>query len=88
MSKDKVRGILTFTVGVGVGAAAALLLAPKSAEKLRGDIADGLSDAVDQVRDAGKDLKREAQKFAALAQDHVHDAMEAGQIAFNQAKKA
>ena len=87
MSRDnKVGAILTFALGVGVGAAAALLLATKSGEGLRGDIADGLGDGVDQVRDAGKHLKRKAQKIVALAQDHVHDAIEAGQDAYNHAK--
>jgi gas vesicle protein len=89
MSRDnKVGAILTFALGVGVGAAAALLLAPKSGEELRGDIADGLSDGVDQVRNGGKVLRRKAQKIVALAQEHVHDAMEAGQDAYNHAKKA
>ena len=39
-------------------------------------------DGVDQVRSAGKDLNRGARKIVALAQDHVQDAMEAGQIDF------
>jgi hypothetical protein len=50
--------------------------------------AAGVSDGVDQVRSAGKDLNRRAQKIVALAQDHVQDAMEAGQAAYSQAKKA
>jgi gas vesicle protein len=88
MFKDnKVGAILTFALGVGVGATAALLLAPKSGEELRGDIADGLRDGVDQVRDAGKDLRRKAKKIVALVQDHVHDAIETGQDAYILAKK-
>ena len=79
-------------MGAGVGAVAALLLAPKAGEELRGDIAAGVSDGVDQVRaqvrGTGKDLKRSAQKIVTLAQDQVQDAVEAGQEAYDQAKKA
>jgi gas vesicle protein len=84
----KVRTILTFALGAGVGAAAALLLAPKAGDELRNDIADGVSDGVNQVRSTGKDLKRKAQKIVAVAQDNVQEAIEAGQEAYSQAKKA
>ena len=84
----KVETILTFVLGAGVGAVTALLLAPKAGEELRADIATGVSDGVNQVRSTAKDLNRRAQKIVALAQDHVQDAMEAGQAAYSQAKKA
>jgi gas vesicle protein len=80
--------ILTFVVGAGVGAAIALLFAPKSGEELRGDIAEGVSDRVDQVRNTGKDLKRRAQKIVELAKDQVQDVIDAGDNAYSQAKKA
>jgi len=84
----KVETILTFVLLAGAGAVIALLLAPKAGEELRDDIADGVSDGVNRVRSTGKDLKRRAQKIVALAQDHVHDAVEAGQEAYSQATKA
>ena len=84
----KVETILTFALGAGVGAVIALLLAPKAGKELRDDIADGASDGVNRVRSTGKDLKRKTQKIVALAQDHVQDAVEAGQEAYSQAKKA
>jgi gas vesicle protein len=85
---DAARTMFTFILGVSVGAVTALLLAPKVGEELRADIAAGVSDGVDQVRSAGKDLNRRAQKIVALAQDRVQDALEAGQAAYSQAKKA
>ena len=89
MSRGNASGtIFTFILGVSVGAVTALLLAPKAGEELRGDIATGVSDGVNQVRSTGKDLNRRAQKIVALAQDHVQDAVEAGQEAYSQAKKA
>jgi gas vesicle protein len=89
MNRDHTVGtILTFALGAGVGAVAALLLAPKGGEELRDDIAHGVSDRVDQVRSTGKELKRRAQRIATLAQDHVQDAIEAGQESYSQANKA
>jgi gas vesicle protein len=89
MSRGNASGtIFTFILGVSVGAVTALLLAPKAGEELRADIAAGVSDGVNQVRTTGKDLNRRAQKIVALAQDRVKDAMEAGQAAYSQAKKA
>jgi len=68
MAGNHRRGtILTFALGVGVGAAAALLFAPKAGEELRDDISDG----VDQVRSKGRHLKQKAQRFVDLAKDHV-----------------
>jgi gas vesicle protein len=80
--------ILTFVLGASVGAVAALLFAPKAGEELRDDIAEGVSDGVNQVHSTGKDLKKRAQKLADLAKDQVQDAIEAGDNAYNQAKKA
>jgi len=77
-----------FILGAGVGAAVALLFAPKSGEELRGDIADGVSDGLNQVRKIGNDLKLRTQKLVGVAQDQVQEAMEAGRNAYNEAKKA
>ena len=89
MSRGNAPGtIFTFIFGVSVGTVAALLLAPKAGGELRDDIATGVSDGVNQVRSAGKDLNRRARKIVALAQNHVQDAVEAGQEALSQAKKA
>jgi gas vesicle protein len=83
----KVGTILTFALGAGVGAAAALLLASKTAEELRSDIVAGARDGADQVRGTVKNLSRRAQQVVAQAQDHVQDAVEAGQEAYTQVKK-
>ena len=80
--------ILTFILGVGVGAVAASLLAPKSGEDLRADIAEGVSEGANQVRRTSKDLKQRTQKLVGLAKDHVQDAIEAGDEAYSQVKNA
>ena len=89
MNRKQVPGaIATFAVGAGIGAALALLFAPKSGEELRGNIADGVNDGVNQVRSTGRDLKRRAQRAVDVAKDQVQDAIDAGDSAFNQAKRA
>jgi gas vesicle protein len=82
--------ILPFAVGLGVGAAVALLLAPKAGEQLRNDISEGVNDGVNQIRSTGKELKRRVQRLADTAQDQVdrvQDAIEAGENAYSQAAK-
>jgi gas vesicle protein len=89
MNRKQIPGaIATFAVGAGIGAALALLFAPKSGEELRGDIADGVNDGVNQVRSTGRDLKRRAQRAVDVAKDQVQDAIDAGDSAYNQAKRA
>jgi len=82
--------VLPFAVGLGVGAAVALLFAPKAGEELRSDITEGVNDRVDQIRSTGKELKRKVQRLADAAQDkvdRVQDAIEARATAYSQASK-
>jgi len=44
------RNVLTFAAGVGVGVAAAVLLAPASGEEFRKEIGDKVQDIGDRVR--------------------------------------
>jgi gas vesicle protein len=86
--ENKVGRILSFVLGAAAGAVTALLLAPKSGAELRGEIAEGVSDGVSQVRSSGKDLKHRAQKLVNSAKARVEDAVDAGQAAYDQAKNA
>jgi len=89
MKKDQVsQRILIFALGAGIGAAVALLFAPKSGGEVRGDIADSVNNGVDHVRSAGKDLKRRANKVLDQANEQVRDAIDAGERAYSQAKNA
>jgi gas vesicle protein len=89
MSRNhKATTIVSFILGAGVGAVAALLFAPKAGEELRGDIANGVSDGISEVRAKGKDLKQKTQKLVELAKDQVHEVIEAGENAYTHAKKA
>jgi gas vesicle protein len=89
MTKEtKVGTILSFVLGAAAGAVTALLLAPKSGAELRGEIAEGVNEGVNQVRSSGKDLKHRAQKLVNSARVRVEDAVDAGQVAYDQAKNA
>jgi len=88
MSKsDAPAMIFTFALGVGVGAVAALLFAPKAGEELRADIADSISDGVKHIEGTGEDLEQRAQAFLNDAKGQVQNAIEAGETAFQKASK-
>ena len=86
--ENKVGTILSFVLGAAAGAVTALLLAPKSGAELRGEIAEGVNDGVNQVVNSGKDLKHRAQKLVNSAKARVEGAVDAGQVAYDQAKNA
>jgi gas vesicle protein len=93
MNRPNTTGtILTFIVGLGVGAAAALLLAPKSGDELRSDITDRINDEVDAargaVRGARRNMKRRADKLVSMAKNEIQEVMDAGDEAYTEAKNA
>jgi gas vesicle protein len=79
--------LLPFALGVGVGAAVALLLAPRSGEEFRRDISEKVTDGVNELNAAGKHVKRKAQGFVTNAKERVAEAVQAGEAAFNAANK-
>jgi gas vesicle protein len=90
MMKDN-RGagrFVTFAVGLGVGTVAALLFAPKAGEDLRDEIAEGATDRMNQARSAVRKIGKRTQAFVDQANNQINDAVEAGESAYNNAKKA
>jgi gas vesicle protein len=77
--------ILTFVLGVGVGAVVALLLAPRTGAELREDISGRVTDGANELKAAGKYVKRKAQSFVTDAKERVDEAVQAGEAAFNEA---
>ena len=93
MNRPSTSGtILTFIVGLGIGAAAALLLAPQSGDELRSEISGRFNDEVDNVRGkvrrATTTVKRRADKLVSMAKDELQDVIEAGDEAYTDAKNA
>jgi gas vesicle protein len=88
MNTNNISGsLLTFALGVGVGTVVALLLAPRTGQELREDISGKVTDGVNELRAAGKDVKRKAQGFVTDAKERVDEAVQAGEAAFNAANK-
>jgi gas vesicle protein len=79
---------VTFTLGVGVGAVAALLLAPKAGRDLRNEIADGATDGVNQARRTAKKIGNQAQKVVDETADQINEAVAAGGAAYNHERNA
>ena len=53
-------GLMYFIAGTGIGAAVALLFAPKSGSELRGDIADATRRGYDATLEKANDLKEQS----------------------------
>ena len=85
---DATTAFLGFLLGVGVGAVAALLLAPKTGEELRDDIAGAVSDGFEHVHGQAKGLKRRAEKLVDATKDQVQTVLNEGETAHKKAKKA
>ncbi len=87
MGRNVESGIfMSFAIGLGIGAIAALFFAPMSGEKLREEIANGAADGLDQVRSAGKKISRRTQALVDRASAGISDAVEAGENAYTDAK--
>src|SRR5579862_231355 len=75
-----------FLVGIGVGAAAVILLGSKRIDELHDEVSEALNDGLDQVRTKTKDIRRQAQRTLDTAQQKVQEAIDSGAAAFHQAK--
>lgn len=73
-----------FLIGVGVGAAAGLLLAPQSGKKSHEWIAEQAKSGVENLRTAGQRVKEAVQSVSAHGRTQVAAAVEAGKEAYNQ----
>ena len=74
------RGLLT---GVLVGAAAALLLAPKRGEEMRQDLSEGAG----RWREKAEDLKGKAEDLSGRVSETAHDLKERGQHLIDNARE-
>jgi hypothetical protein len=81
MSRNDSTAFITFIVGIGVGAAAVILLGSKRIDQLRYDIGEILNDGL-------KELGRQAQKTVNTARQKVQEAIDIGADAYNEAQKS
>ena len=88
MAKNLAGITSAFAIGVGVGAALGILLAPKSGEDTRAYIRDTARDTFDDAVARGKKVARRGQKAVDDAREMVNDAVDAGQGAFREARNS
>jgi len=77
-----------FAIGLGLGAALALTLAPKSGKDTRAYLRDAAQDTLDEVVSRGKKVARRGQKAVDDARELVNEAVDAGQGAFREARNS
>jgi gas vesicle protein len=80
---DKSGSILTFGLGVGVGAVVALLMAPRRGEELRSDISEKAAAGVEGLKAVSKQVKRKTQNFVTHAKESIDEGVQAGEAALN-----
>lgn len=98
MSKDKDIGtgtmLLSFLAGAAVGIGAALLLAPKTGEELRGKIKDMADDAVDRIKEYASEAQEkirtsyeDGRELVLEKKNIISSAIEAGKEAMEREKE-
>lgn len=82
-----------FLAGIGIGAALALIFAPKSGEEMRGFIAGKAGEGRDYMTVKGKELRRQAEELVEKGKDLMAKqkellsaALEAGKLAYQEEK--
>lgn len=75
--KNLIKGAALFAGGALLGAAAALLLAPKTGEEVRNDIKDMAEEAKKQMRDYCEKVKQELSNAAAGRAEEAEQGKEA-----------
>ena len=89
MARNNSTGsLLTFLVGVGVGAAAVILMGSKRVDELHDEVSEVLNDGMDQLRNKTKGIRRQAEKTVNAAQQKMQEAINTGADAYSEAKRS
>jgi len=88
--KDSIgqQAVVSFAIGLGVGAALGILFAPKSGEETREYLVEGAKDAIDDAMTSGRRLTRRTKQAVNDVAERVMHATEVGEQAFTKAKSA
>jgi len=76
-----------FAIGVGAGAAVALLYAPQSGEKTRRQVRRKIEDASDYVKDTADTISERAGKVYKVGRSAVEDALDSAGSVYDAAAK-
>jgi gas vesicle protein len=87
MTEKKWQGTASgVLIGVGVGFAIGILLAPKSGKESREQVLDTVKDGLDAAIAKGQDVTRSIQQALDDARERVKEAAEVGEKAYKTAK--
>jgi gas vesicle protein len=87
MTGSKSTAFFAFLLGASLGVGIGMLLAPKSGEELREDLADQLNEGTRRVRAVGRTVGRRAQEMTEQARQSVSDLTDAGLRAARKATR-
>jgi gas vesicle protein len=76
-----------FFIGVGAGAAVALIYAPQSGVRTRRQLRRGLDDAGDYLKDAAETIGDHAEKYVRRGKGVVNDMVDTASSAYSAVKK-
>ena len=79
---------LGFAVGVGIGAAVGLLLAPHSGGETRDYLLGGVRDVVDDAVATGRHTTKRVRETVGEVADQLREAARVGERAYSKAKEA
>jgi gas vesicle protein len=77
-----------FLAGLGVGAVATLMLAPRSGKDTQQLLAHKLRGELDQVASAGKKVRTQVKDLANRGKENVAEAVDPGKEAYEQSRAA
>lgn len=81
-AKNNGAGLAPLLAGLGVGAAIALLLAPRSGEETRELLADSAREGKDVILETLEDLRDQAEMAAHRAKKKFEGAIEVGRVTY------
>ncbi|MCR4662760.1 MAG: YtxH domain-containing protein [Endomicrobiaceae bacterium] len=84
---NKDSGLFAFLLGAVVGAAAALLYAPKTGKETRAHLKKLTEDFVEDAGEVSADLKEKGKKFVAESKVKVSELVEKGKAKYSKAFK-
>ena len=77
-----------FLAGLGVGAIATLMLAPRSGKDTQDLVAGKFRGGLNQVMSAGKKVRAQVKDLANTGKENVAEAIDAGKEAYEQSRAA
>lgn len=83
-----IKSVPAFAIGLGIGAAVGILLAPRSGKDTRDAVVESAKDNLERAIAAGQQLKQRAQDSIDQLKGQVNRATDVGEQAYREAKSS